>query len=186
MAVQYFYHILSVRHILGYLVIDYLSLVIQVKYLFFHYTFAYGSHLWAMFRVDDGGYYVAAKGRPYLVELFCVVFLLHYSVSVLDIHIKIANLQLGTVSSQSAVESRGDTRTQVTSNNSGTHEAYLWFLFLEKVYHQGCMGVGSVGEESLGIKYMYLIHTIGHYLFLDTIQSFSSADTFKLYAKGIS
>ena len=77
-----------------------LALVALGEHLFLHHAFADGSHLRAVFRVDDRSDDVAAEGRTDLVEKI-LVRLADFLVLV------VADLQCGAVGRQTALEGRG-------------------------------------------------------------------------------
>ena len=79
-----------------------------------------------MLWVDDGCHDVATEGWTNLIEQTVVVL------AALLVVI-FANLELGTVGCQTAGKRRRDTRTEVATDNGGTHQGYLWILLLEEV-----------------------------------------------------
>ena len=185
MTVEYLHHIFCLRDILGDIVAYDLCLVVLVENLLLHDTLTHSGHLWAMLRIDDGRHDVSTESRTYLVELLLIVLVDKLSCLVLHLHVEVAYLKLGTVGCKTAEESRGDTWAEVAAYDSGTHEAYLWLLFLEEVDDKGRMWVGGVWEKSLRIEDMDAVDTIFDNLLLYAFKTRASYDTFKFHAKGI-
>ena len=66
-AVDDFYHIVRLGHVLGNVVVDDFALIVGVQNLFLHHTFANRSHLRTTFRVHDRGHDISSECRTNLV-----------------------------------------------------------------------------------------------------------------------
>ena len=158
MVVEHLYHVCLWRNILRYFGVNHFILGLSLIEGLLHHTRAHGSHLGTMVGVDDSGHDVAAKGRSNLIEQVLVGLLVLLVLVGTD-------LQFGAVGGETAGERGRHARTQVTSDNGGTHEADLWFLFLEEVYENVSMWGRGIGEETLTVEDEEFVHTIGKNLF---------------------
>ena len=130
-----------------------------------------------MLGVDDSRHDVATESGTNLIEQVVVVSTRLWVV-------KVTNLQLGTVGSQTACQRRRHAWTEVTANHGSAHEADLRFLLFEQVDHQVGVWCRGVWEQPFTVKHKQLVNTIGQYLILDfSLDSGSSHDSMKLHTK---
>ena len=144
-VVEHFYNEVLGRHILAHFGVNHFLLALTLVDVLLHHTRANSSHLRTVLRVDDGSHDVATEGRTNLIE---------QTVKVLArlLLVVVANLQLRTVGSQTAGQGRRNTGTEVTADDSGTHQGNLWVLLLEEVHENVGMGSRGIWEQALGIE----------------------------------
>ena len=179
-------YIFSLRHELCHIVTDHFALVVLVEHFLLHHTLAHCSHLWTVLWVDDSCHDVTAEGRTDLIEL--LFEMLYDRLLVLieaAVHVEVTDLELCTVGSKTAEESRRDTRTEVTADDCCTHEADLRIFLLEEVDEDSSVRIRSVREETWCIEHVNLVNAILHHLILNTVEARTCTDTFQLYAKSI-
>ena len=146
--------------ILAHLGIDHFLLAGTLVERFLHDAATHSGHLRTVVGVDDGGYEVAAESGTYLVEQILI------GLAALFVLVG-TNLQLRAVGGETAGEARRDTRTQVASNDGGTHEANLRLLLLEEVHHDVGMRSRGVGEKLGGVEDKEFVDTVRQHLLLD-------------------
>ena len=152
-AVEHFHYIVFHGHVLRHVRIDHFFLSLAFIESLLHHTAAHGSHLRTMVGIDNGGNDVAAESWTNLIEQSLIVLAALLVVIV-------TNLKLSAVGSQSAGERRRHARTQVTTYDGGTHEAYLRFFLLEQVDQYVGVWCRGVGEESLAVEHEQFIHAV--------------------------
>ena len=99
-TVEHVYHVVGLRHILAYFVLDDFTLVVGVENLFLHHSVAHCCHLWTVLRVDDCSDDGASECRTNLHELVLVV-LVDELVALLHLHVEVVDFELGAVGGQS-------------------------------------------------------------------------------------
>ena len=129
-AFDYFNHIVCVGYVLLHVVADHFSLISRRNDFFLHHAFANGCHLWAVFGVDDGCNDVTAECRTDLVQQVLINFSFFLIFVVTD-------FKGCTVGSQTAGQSRRNTRAEVTADNGSAHQTDLRLFFFEEVYEDG-------------------------------------------------
>ena len=110
-----------------------------------------------MVGIDNRCHDVATEGGTNLIEQVVVVKLC------LGIVVG-TNLQFGAVGGQSAGERRRHARTEVATDDGGTHQTNLRLLLLEEVDEDVGVRCRRIGEESLAVEDEEFVNAVGQYL----------------------
>ena len=130
MTIEHLSNIFRFRHELSHILDDDLTLIIGIKHLCLHDTTADSSHLGTILGVDNSCHDVTSKCGTNLIK----EILIGLARSLILMR---TNLQCRTIGRQTAVQGTADTRSKVTTNHIGTHQADLRLFLLEQI-HEHC------------------------------------------------
>jgi len=105
------------------------------------------------FGVNDCGHDIASESGPDLIEQIDV-FLACLGVSI------VAYFKGCAIRSQTAVESGGNSRTEVAAYRCGTHERNSGLNLLKEIDENRGMGEGSIGIKARILEFVDSIHSI--------------------------
>ena len=124
LAIDDFYHKVGVGNVFFRIQFNNFSFVSGIVNFFFHHAFANRRHLRTAFGVNDSRYDVASESGTNLIQqIFVCLIVLFVLVG--------TYFQCGAVGRESAVQRRGNPRTEVATDTGGSHQANLRFLFFE-------------------------------------------------------